>query len=240
MVTRSSRRRYGAVFTLCAAFVACAPALQRTDEQQPAADETRPQPGVPRPLDPLTDFERQTASRLALADQRVLRIASDRAHDVAFVELLVRKPTDLVDDADRPPDLGRRAEVLISVYESRFTGIRAVIDLERQAVEEVSELPSPPAESDDSLRVGTSVPISPREVELSRRLVLAHPEFRSLVGRPAEEITVEYLPITSVDREYCPSGRCLELLFRRGESYSTTTAVVDIPTQGVRFRRGER
>lgn len=240
MLSHLSWARRCVVLSWCLALAACTPTVQTPDGQQPAPDQGRIQPGAPRPLDPLTDAERQQASRLALADPRIVRIAGDRAHDVAFVELLVRKPTDPVDDADRPPNLGRRAEVLVSVFERRFTGIRAVVDLERQVVEEVSELPSEPAALDDSLAVGTAVPFSPREVELSRRLVFASPEFRTLIDRPADEITVEYLPITTVDRELCPSGRCLELLFRRGDSYSTTTAIVDIPTQRVRFRRGER
>jgi hypothetical protein len=114
------------------------------------------------------------------------------------------------------------------------------VDLEGRIVEEVVELPSSPRTVGDSLRGGPPVPVSPREAELARRLVFARPELRTFSDGPLEEVTVEYLPITSIDRELCPSGRCVELLFRRGDSFATTTAVVDIPTQTVRFRRGER
>lgn len=244
MASDTSWRWYNTAVSLCMCTAACAPAVQTADRtagvQSPVVVAPPAQPGVVRPLDPLTAAERETAARLALADQRVRRFAGDRAHDVALVELLVRKPDQQVDDADRPPPLGRRAEVLISVFETRFTGIRAVVDLERRVVEDVSELPSAPRPAGDSLRGGPAVPISPREVELARRLVFARPELRTFIDSPLEEIAVEYLPISWIDRELCPSGRCVELLFRRGDSFATTTAVVDIPTQTVRFRRGER
>lgn len=244
MTVDGHRWRYGTAIILWLCASGCAPTVQAvpdtTNRPERVSAGTPAQQGAPRPLDPLSDAERQTATRIILADQRVRRLAGERALDVAFVELLVRKPDQLVDDADRPPPLGRRAEVLISIFETRFTGLRAVVDLERQVVEEVSELPAAPGLVGDSLRGGPSVPISPREAELARRLVFARAELRTFIETPLEEITVEYLPISWIDRELCPSGRCVELLFRRGDSFATSTAVVDIPTQSVRFRRGER
>jgi hypothetical protein len=173
----------------------------------------------PRPYDPLTPAEREVAVRLAKADTRVLQIAGGRAFDVAYAELLVPKL------AGAP----RQAEVLISVFEAGFTGIRAVVDLNRLAVVQVA-----------LVERGVIVPFSPREVELARTVALRSTSVRALAGAAQSGYAIDYLPITSPEPELCPSGRCLELLFRHGNSYSTSTAVVEIPTQAVHIRRGPR
>jgi hypothetical protein len=115
------------------------------------------------------------------------------------------------------------------VFERRVTGIRAVVDLSRQAVVEVAPV-----------QRGVSVPFSPQEVELARTLALRSTSVRALAGAAQSGYAIDYLPMTTPEPELCPSGRCLELLFRHGNSYSTSTAVVEIPTQAVRIRRGQQ
>jgi hypothetical protein len=162
------------------------------------------------------------AVRLVRTDARVMQIAAGRAFDVAYAELIVPKLS----------GAPRQAEVLVSVFERRVSGIRAVVDLNRQAVVEVAPV-----------QRGVSVPFSPREVELARTVALRSASVRALAG-PVQSAqsgyAIDYLPVSAPDPALCPSGRCLELLFRRGNSYSTSTAVVEIPTQAVRIRRGQQ
>ena len=192
------------------------------------------QPGV-RPLDPLTEQERAAAVAAVNADARVRELTGGRQSDVAYVELLPLKR----DDGEDTPV--RAAEVLISVYEGESVGIRAVVDLSRRAVREVARVAGDGPALAAGAR-GAQVPISPGEVELARGLVLRDARFRQMLGiapeqMSAQQVTTDVLPITTAE-ELCPSGRCVELLFRRGRGYLTTTAVVDIRTRTIRYRRG--
>jgi hypothetical protein len=193
-----------------------------------------------RPFDPLTPAERQEAIRLATGDGRVRQLAGNRGFDVALVELLPAKPADTGQPVD-PMRLRmgpRQAEVLISVYDGEFTGIRAVVDLQRRAVAQVAAVERGGALlAAGGSQAVASVPFSPREVEIARSAVAANAGVRSFAATPTS-FTLEYLPISTPDPEFCPSGRCLEVLFRRGDSYLTSTAVVDIPSRAVRVRRG--
>lgn len=187
-----------------------------------------------RPLDPLTPEERQEAIRLATADGRVRQLAGPREFDVASVELLPVKPaaTDVVDPMRLPPT-PRQAEVLISVYQGEHTGIRVVVDLQRRALVTAARVERAPAVA-GGRPVGVTVPFAPAEVALARAAAEASPGVRGFAGANYE---VDYLPITAPDPDLCPSGRCLEVLFRRGDAYLTTTAVVEISTRTVRLRR---
>jgi len=194
----------------------------------------------PRPHDPLTPGEREEAARLARADARVRQIAGGRGSDVALVELLPTKPEGGAPaDPMRMPRGPRRAEVLISVFEGTPTGVRVVVDLTRHAVADVARLEPRGAAVEGGPPAGVTVPFAPREVDIARTTVAADAGVRAFAGAQAG-YTLEYLPITTPDPELCPSGRCLEVLFRRGRTYLTTTAVVEIPTRAVRIRRGAR
>lgn len=181
-----------------------------------------------RPLDPLTQAECVRAIRAVIADARTREVVTGRQFDVAYVEVLPGK--------GRDGEPVRQVEVVVSVFDGQPTGVRAVVDLARGTVTEVSRAaatraqlaPAGPGRSD-------LVPISAAEVALARGLATRDAAFRSRVGMAAEEVTVEVLPVTEPD-ETCPSGRCVELLFRRGNEYSTTTAVVDVSTRAVRYR----
>lgn len=190
------------------------------------------------PLDPLTDRERQTAISLATGDERVRRIAAGREFDVGYAELLVVKAGgEGRDTPERPAVAGRFAEVLIAVFQERFQGIRAVVDLGRGAVTEVTTRGGRPLARGEP---GFTVPFTPRERALGRELALANADIRRIAEAALQggELEVEGLPITQVIPGVCPSGRCMEMIFRRGDTYLTSTVIVDIPSRVSRFRRG--
>lgn len=178
----------------------------------------------PLPRDPLTQAECVQAVRAVLAEARTRELVTGRQSDVAYVELLPGKS-----DGD-----ARQAEVLVSVFDGEPTGLRAVVDLASGRVTDVQRVAATRAQAAQD-RPGGVVPISPAEVALARGAAMRDPAFRTRVGMAPEEVTVEALPVTEVD-EACPSGRCVELLFRRGREYSTTTVVVEVSSRAVRFR----
>jgi hypothetical protein len=188
----------------------------------------RPAQTEVRPLDPLTQAECIRAVRAVVADARTREVVTGRQFDVAYVEVLSGKGRD-----GQPV---RQAEVMVSVFDGQPTGVRAVVDLARGTVTEVSRAAATRAQV-TAAGPGRAelVPISPAEVALARGLATRDAAFRSRIGMAAEEVTVEVLPVTEPD-ETCPSGRCVELLFRRGREYSTTTAVVDVSSRAVRYR----
>jgi hypothetical protein len=184
-----------------------------------------------RPLDPLTQAECARAIRAVFADARTRELVTGRQFDVAYAELLPGK--------GRGETPVRQAEVVVSVYDGQPTGVRAVVDLARGTVVDVGRVASTRAQALAAPGRPDITPISPAEVALARGLAMRDAAFRTRVGAAPEEVTVEVLPVTEVD-ETCPSGRCVELLFRRGREYSTTTAVVDISSRAVRYRGGGR
>ncbi len=216
------------------ALVQAAFAAPRAHAQPDAAATCRGRPAATqvRPLDPLTQAECLRAIRAVVADARTREVVSGRQFDVAYVEVLPGK--------GRDGEPVRQVEVVLSVFDGQPTGVRAVMDPARGTVTNVSRAaatraqlaPAGPGRSD-------LVPISPAEVALARGLATRDAAFRARVGMAAEEVTVEVLPVTEPD-ETCPSGRCVELLFRRGRVYSTTTAVVDVSTRAVRYRGAGR
>ncbi|HEX8691383.1 MAG TPA: hypothetical protein VF746_02985 [Longimicrobium sp.] len=208
------------------------------EPSRPPPDGTAP-PGQVRPLDPLTAAERTAAVRLVTEDQRFRQIVAGRAFDVPYVELLAVKPIRTgAEDPLRPAAVGRVAEVLASVYERRFVGVRALVDLERGRVMEVTSFT--PEEEREPREAGAprfSVPFSDAEQALARDLALRDTQVRGLLrGDPADWV-VEGLPISTRIPGVCPSGRCLDLIFRRGDTYLTSRVVVDIPNRTVLVRR---
>ena len=120
-------------------------------------------------------------------------------------------------------------------------GIRAVVDLQRGAVTEVGSY-TPGAVGARPTRDGTPfrVPFSQAERQLAREVALRSPEVRSLLGPSTEGWEVDGLPITQPDREFCPSGRCLLMIFNRGDTYLTSSVMVDVTTRIARIMRGPR
>jgi hypothetical protein len=184
-----------------------------------------------RPLDPLTQAECVRAIRAVLADARAREVVTGRQFDVAYAELLPGK--------GRDGNPVRQAEVLVSVYDGQPTGVRAVVDLAQGTVVEVSRAAATRAQVAEGRGRSDLVPISPAEVAMARGLAARDAAFRNRVGMAAEDAVVEVLPVTEPD-EACPSGRCVELLFRRGNVYSTTTVVVDVSSRAVRYRGAGR
>lgn len=181
----------------------------------------------------------ETSVRVAVADDRVRDLAGRAELEPVSVELLVAKPAVEMDDADRPPPIPRRAEVLLASG-GAGEGIRVVVNLDRRLVEEVTPIAGRSAMIRDTAAVPSQMPITRREAERARSLLFASPQILADLPVDPEETTVEYLPITRPEPEFCESGRCLELLFRRGDSYLTTTAVVDLITGTIRIRGARR
>jgi hypothetical protein len=204
---------------------------------QPPAEQQEP-----RLLDPLTQAERVLAVRLVTGDQRVRRFAGRRQTDASYVELLIQKPAQ---PGERP---SRTAEVLMTAIGGEPGGVRAIVDLTSQTVLEVSRAPGVRPAFVQPGHGRQTVPISRREAEYARAVVLRDAGLRQMLRAPREgvspepeapmrleELTTEFLPITTPE-ELCPSGRCLEILFRRGRGYLTTRAVVELSTGVVRYR----
>ncbi len=228
------RRWYSLAPPLLMILVLLTSAVPRAQAQPDAAATCRGRSAATqvRPLDPLTQAECVRAIRAVIADARTREVVTGRQFDVAYVEVLPGK--------GRNGEPVRRVEVLLSVFDGQPTGVRAVVDPALGTVTDVSRAPSTRAQmASEGPRRSDLVPISPAEVALARGLAARDAAFRARVGMAAEEVTVEVLPVTEAD-ETCPSGRCVELLFRRGRVYSTTTAVVDVSSRTVRYRGGRQ
>jgi hypothetical protein len=190
-----------------------------------------------RPLDPLTEQERATAIALATGDARVRRLIGGRESDVGYAELLVEKGAGSEGDTpERPAMSGRFAEVLIAAFEREFQGIRVLVNLEDRTVRDVAT--SVPGQAGAREARGFTVPFTRRERAIAREEAQRNPEIRAAVGAALQGYEPEGLPITRVIPGICPSGRCMEMIFRRGDTYLTSSIIVDIPSRSSRFRRG--
>ena len=197
------------------------------------------------PLDPITAEEKAAAERVALADPRVAELLGTGRRQLISVELLTLKPGKeemAAAAAGRPIQMGRYAEVVFFRYEGEF-GVRAVVDLSRKAVTEVTRL-----ESDQ-------VPLTPDDLAEAFKLALRDTEVRGALGPSAERFRVEGLQkVTgpagerfivrglrvqaSEESDPCWKHRCLQLLFRRGDVYlSEPVVVVDLTAQRVLVQR---
>lgn len=203
-----------------------------------------------RPLDPLTDDERQKAARIAQDDTRSRTMLGAGRQRVISVELADVKPPEAAtarpEDPDRPLQTARLAEVLYFNYE-RNEGVRVVVDLSGSRVREVSRLDA------------NGVPLAFEEIEEAAALALRNAELRSLLGPSAERYRavhpdrdrerdgddayrVEGLRIVATGPgDPCYRHRCVSLLFRRGQEYLTYTEVtVDLTSKRVRVERTGR
>src|SRR6266849_4530672 len=207
----------------------------------------RPAPTPPQvlALNPLTAEEKAAAERVALADSRVSELLGTGRRGLVSVDLLALKPNKeeiAAAAAGLPIQMARHAEVVFFRYEGEF-GVRAVVDLSRKAVTEVSRLES------------EQVPLTSDDLAEAYKLALRNAEVRSALGPDAERFRVEGLQRTAgtaggqfvvrglrvqatEESDPCWKHRCLQLLFRRGDVYLTEPVViVDLSRQQVMLQR---
>jgi hypothetical protein len=125
-------------------------------------------------------------------------------------------------------------------------GVRAIVDLSRKSVGEVSRLSS------------REVPMTQTDLAEAWNLASRNAEVREALGADAQKFQVEgrLAPGLAVhpryavealrlevvaDNDPCYKHRCLYLLFRRGGDYlMKPSVVVDLSAQSVRIERRER
>ncbi|HEX7239232.1 MAG TPA: hypothetical protein VF263_03120 [Longimicrobiaceae bacterium] len=185
------------------------------------------------PFDPLTPREREAAITAALADARVRAVAVQRP-DVSAVNLVLVKA-----DASGERVI-RQVEVLFGSTGREPAGMRVLVEPER-GVREVSRVGATESVvAGTRVQGGSRTPISPAEVERARALVLRSANARTLLGADPQAFTLEFLPLRSADpRDPCFTARCLEFFFRRGDTYLTSSAIVQLGTGAVELRRRE-
>jgi len=198
------------------------------------------------PLDPLTPQEKEIAARVAGEDSRVKELLGGGRQRLVYVEFFALKPEDRSrseERAGRPIRIGRHAEVLFYGY-GNDQGARAIVDLERRSVQEVTRLE------------GDLVPLTFDDLAEAREIALRNPELRGLLGPDAQRFqiqrqttrTVNQQPVieglrlrTTDPNDPCYKQRCLYLLFRRGRTYlNNASVIVNLNTQTVRIERRRR
>jgi len=188
------------------------------------------------PLDPLTSEEKVIAERVAKADSHVGELLGTGRQRLIYVEFLALKPEDeqkTRETPGRPIQIGRHAEVLLYRYDGDL-GVRAVVDLEKQAVKEVSRVD------------GEQVPLTSEDVAEALELALQNERLRTKLGPEVQQYRVEGgryrvegMRILATDEsDPCWKHRCLDLLFRRGQFYLAEFPVtVDLTARTVRLER---
>jgi hypothetical protein len=179
------------------------------------------------PLDPLTAEEERAAVQLAVADPGVRQLLGESRHRVISVEFVSLKPTGAPapgSDPNLAGPIGRFAQVLVYRPDANV-GVKALVDLGGKAVTQ-------------TLRVeGSRVPLTEDDVAEARELALKSAEVRRLFGAVGpDEFRAEGLrSIGFGPQDACFRNRCVHLLFRRGEHYLVTPAiVVDLTARTVR------
>jgi hypothetical protein len=199
------------------------------------------------PLDPLTPEERSLAASVANGDAAVRRALGAGRNRLISVEFVTPKPPESAEPQTGPspvvPPLARQAEVVFYRYEDD-QGVRALVDLERRAVIDVSPIE------------GRSVPLAVEEVDEAFTHASQNSEVRGLLGPRASQYRVARGPWRGDDQELrvealrvvatsptdpCYRHRCLVLIFRQGRYYvSGTDVTVDLTSRAVRVRRRAR
>jgi len=205
-------------------------------------DSSNPPPAVSErlPLDPLTPEENVSAERLARNDERVKKLLGEGEVRLVSVETLALKP-----GSREPLDrLERRAEVVLFRPVGEI-GVRIVVNLQRQAVEDVKRVSA------------SDVPMTVDDLRDAFQLALHDPQFQQAFGSSAQTYQVQIqlddskavqavgnsvtgLPVRSRKQDDpCSRHRCIELFFRRGRDFlSEPTVVVDLSAKFVYL--GER
>lgn len=211
------------------ATAACAHAQNTT--YRPQGEEPAGQSGA---LDPLNDAELAAAERLARDDARVREVLGAGRIFVGTVRHRVVKPAREVPAAGSP-DVGRAATVLLYNPDTH-RGARAIVDLREEAVTEVAAVPSEDVPSgEEELAAAWEIArttLAVREVlgsSVERYRPLASPDVGDEV-----DLEVQALPVRHAAGGPCAEGRCLSLLFRRGDQYLTgVEVVVDVRSRTV-------
>ncbi len=196
----------------------------------------------PLPLDPLTEQERDIATRLVREDARVKEALGPGPTRLIYVDFIaIKSPADSNSPAEQPPR--RRVDALFYRYDKNI-GIRALVDLERRAVVDVVRVS------------GNSVPINVEEVEEAARLARADPRVARLVGERLSQFRVATRSASADDlradrieglrtlgtspEDPCTRHRCVVLFFRSNNRYEfMNRVVVDLTSQKVQVREGE-
>ena len=214
--------------------------------QEPSTQVSSGREGQVLALDPLTVQEKQSAENVASADARVSKLLGTGRRQLVSVELFPVKPPAeqmAAAAAGRQIALNRYAEVIFLRYE-REAGVRAIVDLTKQSVIEVTQI------------AADQVPLTETDLAEAARLALADPEVSRALGadasrfRPessaertktpqAEQYVIEGLPVRASRRgDPCWRHRCLQLLFRTGDAYlMKPVVVVDLTSHQVRVQK---
>ena len=201
----------------------------------------------PLPLDPLTQREREVATRIAQGDARVKELLGNKTR-LIYTEFIAvkrgetRRPAGTAQAEE--PRAGRFADILFVRYDTNV-GVRVLVDLAAQRVAEVVRVS------------GRSVPINSDEVEVAARLALADPRVVRLLGAQANTFRVARAPATAREaggnrieglrtlgaapNDPCYEHRCIVLFFRQANRYiRLNEVVVDLTTQIVMLRGGRQ
>jgi hypothetical protein len=198
----------------------------------------------PQPFDPLTPAERKQAEDIARADARVKALLGTGRTRLVYVDFIAIKPAEPAttpDSPTAPQRIGRRAEVVFYRNDGDF-GVRAVVDLEQRAVQQVTRLES------------IEVPLNTEDLAEALALALRNDAVRALLGADAASFQVadtgrgagarnivRGLRVIAADnRDSCWQHRCVQLFFRRGNVHLVDTVFVDLTTQQARVERGQR
>lgn len=233
--------------TVCMLVVAVLALGQSDPRSTPEATPTKPGPRQVLPLDPLGPEELRVAERIALADPRVREQLGTGRRELVSVDVFVPKPAQKeigAAIAGQRIHMGRFAEVVFFRYEGEY-GVRAVVDLEGKAVTEVTRLES------------RQVPMTPTDLGDAWRLALRNEDVRKALGpnverfqvwqqaraatagRSREAYVVEALRVGAAEeKDPCFKHRCLQLLFRRGDTYlMEPSVIVDLSAEKVYVER---
>jgi hypothetical protein len=192
------------------------------------------------PLDPLTPEEIELAAQIASADPHVQKELGPGRRQLIRVQFLALKAgIDLKTGQEQKLlKVGRSAAVLFYRYDTD-QGIHVVVDLRQRAVGSISRLE------------GRAVPLALEEVTQAFALALLDRRVRNLLGSKADDFRVapptsDRKPANSVEGlrvvatapgDPCYKHRCIELHFRKRESYVAGTSVtVDLSARRVRTK----
>jgi hypothetical protein len=225
------------VFLLLASPCKFAQAQESPDHKPPASRKMLP-------FDPLTSQEKAAAERIALEDSRVKELLGNARRRLVSVELFMGKP-EKIEPSPEPVPLTRSAEVVFFRLEGEY-GVRAVVDLGRKAVTEVTRLASEEvALTEEDLAEAYQLSLRNDEVRKALGEKAENyrvTESRSANGPPGEQYIVRGLPVrATIESDPCWKHRCLQLLFRHDDVYLTQPiVVVDLSAHQVYLERRQQ
>jgi hypothetical protein len=203
----------------------------------PAQEISRPPQAASerRALDPLTGDEQAAAERIARSDAKVKELLGETG-----VRLVSATPVLIKTESPERFDVASRQIEVVLFRPQGEVGARVVVNLQRNAVVEVSRLASDqvPFTNDD---LADAFQLAMRDAEVLKALGPEARTFRPRTGPPgpagtaAPQNTVGGLPVRSPDpNDPCSTHRCLRLTFRRGTDYlSEPIVVVDLTAKHV-------